>query len=217
MSDYSFTARRAALGAAAAAALVVGAAPFALAQSADDTDLNTESIKSDSVSTESAQNKGGEDGSLNLESVGGEDGSLEQFVPDTSTKACDLPNMGGSVKNLIPYLGLNIPSFIVNIATQALDEIPNPLKTAGIDVHTLGLGSLEGPACSVIFGGKMTTITTTTSSSASGTTTSDAPASGTTTTTSSVPTSTTRKAGGSSLAGLDGILDGSSLGSVGGA
>lgn len=158
MSDIRFNVRRAALGAAAATALVVGAAPFALAQSAD--------VNTDSVNTESISEGAGGEGSLNAGSLGSSDGSMEKLIPDTTTKACDLPNLGGSVKTIVPFLGLGIPTAILNLGTRALDEIPNPLETAGIDVHELGLGSLEGPLCSVIFGGTMTSIPTTTSAAA---------------------------------------------------
>lgn len=184
------TARRAVMGVAAAAALVVGGAPFAAAQ------MDTQSLDTESAAQ-------GESGSLDSGSLGEQGGSLEKFVPDTSKKACELPGLGGSVKTLIPYFGLNIPSFVLNIATQALDEIDNPLEVAGIDVHTMGLGSLEGPVCSVLLGGTMTTIKTTTSAtstetstSATGTSTSEEEGAGTgapttsstTTTTSQVPT-----------------------------
>lgn len=141
MSENRLNVRRAGLAIAAAAALTAGIAPFAAAQDAEEPangSLNTESVT-------------GDEGSL-----GG--GSLDDLSADPAEKSCELPSLGGSVDALLPYAGLSIPSFVKNILLQGLDTIDNPLETAGIDISELGIGSLEGPICSVILGGEMTEV-----------------------------------------------------------
>lgn len=141
MSENRLNVRRAGLAIAAAAALTAGIAPFAAAQDAEEPangSLNTESVT-------------GDEGSL-----GG--GSLDGLSADPAEKSCELPSLGGSVDALLPYAGLSIPSFVKNILLQGLDTIDNPLETAGIDISELGIGSLEGPICSVILGGEMTEV-----------------------------------------------------------
>lgn len=159
MSENRLNVRRAGLAIAAAAALTAGIAPFAVAQEPDETAPG-------SLSTESVA---GDEGSL-----GG--GSLDGISADPAEKSCELPSLGGSVEALLPYAGLSLPGFVKDILLKGLDSIDNPLETAGVDVAELGVGSLEGPICSVILGGKMTedpeapeettTQTTTTATSA---------------------------------------------------
>ena len=100
---------------------------------------------------------------MNTESVTGDEGSLgggslDGVSADPAEKSCELPSLGGSIDALLPYAGLSIPSFVKNILLQGLDTIDNPLETAGIDISELGIGSLEGPICSVILGGEMTEV-----------------------------------------------------------
>ena len=163
MSETRFNARRAGLAAAAVAALTLGTAPFALAQGSSEGAGSAEQI----TGSASGETEGeGGSGSLDPQSLtGGEDsegGSLDSFSADPTKKSCDLPSLGGSVDALLPYAGLSIPGFVKNILIKGLDTIDNPLETAGINVSELGIGSLEGPICSVILGGKMTTNPTTT-------------------------------------------------------
>ena len=141
MSENRLNVRRAGLAIAAAAALTAGIAPFAAAQDSGESatgSLNTESVT-------------GDEGSLGS-------GSLDGLSADPAEKSCELPSLGGSVDALLPYAGLSIPSFVKNILLQGLDTIDNPLETAGIDISELGIGSLEGPICSVILGGEMTEV-----------------------------------------------------------
>lgn len=159
MSENRLNVRRAGLAIAAAAALTAGIAPFAVAQEPDETAPG-------SLSTESVA---GDEGSL-----GG--GSLDGISADPAEKSCELPSLGGSVEALLPYAGLSLPGFVKDILLKGLDSIDNPLGAAGVDVSELGVGSLEGPICSVILGGEMTedpeapeettTQTTTTATSA---------------------------------------------------
>lgn len=212
MSETRFNARRAGLAAAAVAALTLGTAPFAIAQ--DSTESLTGSA--DQVTGSAAGDTEGESGSGSLDTqslTGGEDsedGSLSGISADPVEKSCELPSLGGSVEALLPYAGLSIPGFVKNILLKGLDTIDNPLESAGVNVSELGIGSLEGPVCSVLLGGKMTANpTTTTESTTEATTTTsaadeaegdDAETSTTapsTTTTSEVPT-----AGTGSLSGL---------------
>lgn len=145
MSETRFNARRAGLAIAAAAALTAGIAPFAVAQEADDA----------------------ASGSLNAESVTGDEGSLaggslDGISADPAEKSCELPSLGGSVDALLPYAGLSIPGFVKNFLIKGLDSIDNPLESAGVEISDLGIGSLEGPICSVLLGGKMTEVPETT-------------------------------------------------------
>lgn len=145
MSENRLNVRRAGLAIAAAAALTAGIAPFAAAQDAEEPangSLNNESVT-------------GEEGSL-----GG--GSLDGVSADPAEKSCELPSLGGSVDALLPYAGLSIPGFVKNILIKGLDTIDNPLETAGVDISELGVGSLEGPICSVLLGGEMTEVPETT-------------------------------------------------------
>ncbi|ANI93311.1 hypothetical protein [Dietzia timorensis] len=154
MSENRLNVRRAGLAIAAAAALTAGIAPFAAAQEAEapaNGSLNTESVT-------------GEEGSL-----GG--GSLDGISADPAEKSCELPSLGGSVDALLPYAGLSIPGFVKNILIKGLDTIDNPLETAGINISELGVGSLEGPICSVLLGGEMTEVPETTEESTTETTT----------------------------------------------
>lgn len=154
MSENRLNVRRAGLAIAAAAALTAGIAPFAAAQEAEapaNGSLNTESVT-------------GEEGSL-----GG--GSLDGISADPAEKSCELPSLGGSVDALLPYAGLSIPGFVKNILIKGLDTIDNPLETAGINISELGVGSLEGPICSVLLGGEMTEVPETTDESTTETTT----------------------------------------------
>ena len=179
MSENRLNVRRAGIAIAAAAALTAGIAPFAAAQDAEEPangSLNNESVT-------------GEEGSL-----GG--GSLDGVSADPAEKSCELPSLGGSVDALLPYAGLSIPGFVKNILIKGLDTIDNPLETAGVDISELGVGSLEGPICSVLLGGEMTEVpetteeTTTTEADEEGAGGEDEGAEGddTETTTSQVPT-----------------------------
>ena len=58
-----------------------------------------------------------------------------------------------------------------DILLKGLDSIDNPLESAGVDVSELGVGSLEGPICSVILGGEMTEDPETTEETTTETTT----------------------------------------------
>lgn len=139
MSENRLNVRRAGLAIAAAAALTAGIAPFAVAQEPDE-------AATGSLNAESAA---GDEGSL-----GG--GSLDGISADPAEKSCELPSLGGSVEALLPYAGLSLPGFVKDILLKGLDSIDNPLESAGVDVSELGVGSLEGPICSVILGGEMT-------------------------------------------------------------
>lgn len=154
MSENRLNVRRAGLAIAAAAALTAGIAPFAAAQ-------ETEAPANGSLNTESVT---GEEGSL-----GG--GSLDGISADPAEKSCELPSLGGSVDALLPYAGLSIPGFVKNILIKGLDTIDNPLETAGVNISELGVGSLEGPICSVLLGGEMTEVPETTEESTTETTT----------------------------------------------
>ena len=157
MSENRLNVRRAGLAIAAAAALTAGIAPFAAAQEAEapaNGSLNTESVT-------------GEEGSL-----GG--GSLDGISADPAENSCELPSLGGSVDALLPYAGLSIPGFVKNILIKGLDTIDNPLETAGVNISELGVGSLEGPICSVLLGGEMTEVPETTEESTTETTTTPA-------------------------------------------
>ena len=157
MSENRLNVRRAGLAIAAAAALTAGIAPFAAAQEAEapaNGSLNTESVT-------------GEEGSL-----GG--GSLDGISADPAEKSCELPSLGGSVDALLPYAGLSIPGFVKNILIKGLDTIDNPLETAGVNISELGVGSLEGPICSVLLGGEMTEVPETTEESTTEATTTPA-------------------------------------------
>ena len=167
------TLRRAGLVAAASAAVALGAAPLAAAQSAE----------------------------LPTSGSGEQAGSAQSVLPGADQQ-CELPGLGGSLDAILPYLGLSLPSSVTGSITSGLDGVENPLAAAGFEVSDLGAGSLEGPLCTVIFGGKMDDAPETTEeTSASATTTTEAEDQGADTTSgslesgsaaasSSVPTST---------------------------
>ncbi|WP_333619432.1 hypothetical protein [Dietzia sp.] len=139
------TLRRAGLVAAASAAVALGAAPLAAAQSAE----------------------------LPTSGTGEQAGSAQSVLPGADQK-CELPGLGGSLDAILPYLGLSLPSSVTGSLTSGLDEVENPLAAAGFEVSDLGAGSLEGPLCTVIFGGKMVDAPETTEETSAATTTTEA-------------------------------------------
>lgn len=180
----SLNLRRAGIATAAVAALSLGAAPFAAAQSADLSGLTGSAGSTTAAEATDAP----------ADDQGSSTGSLEGALTDGSKK-CELPSLGGSVDAVLPYLGLSVPAFLTNSATTALDDVENPLTAAGIDVSELGLGSLEGPLCTVIFGGTMVESTETTAPT---TTVTSSGVSGSDSSDSSAPTTS-----GSALGSLD--------------
>lgn len=117
---------------------------------------------------------GGGTGSLSPDSLsaggslgdGAESGSLPGLASDAPTDvACDLPELGGSVAKFSPLLGISgIPSAVVTLAASVLDAFPNLLDVVAGEGGGAALvgrtGSLSGPLCTTVLGGRLTTAVT---------------------------------------------------------
>lgn len=122
----------------------------------------------DGDESEGAESGGLESGSLesgSLDSGNSESGSLSDLAPDGAADAsCSLPGLGGSVAKFYPLFGISgIPSVVITLVTSALDGFPNLLDIvagAGGGAALVGAsGSVEGPLCTTLLGGQMTTST----------------------------------------------------------
>lgn len=140
----------------AASLVVVGGAGTAVAQGTD---------ASPATSAPAAGTGSLDTGSLDsgsMDSGSTEGGSVEGLTPKLdSTKYCELPGLGGSLSKIYPLLGITgVPPIVVTLVTGALDAFPNALEILGLDGYLGELGSLEGPLCGTVLGGKMTSSST---------------------------------------------------------
>lgn len=120
----------------------------------------TGSLSPDSLSADGSL---GDGGSLGADP---ESGSLPGLASDAATDvACDLPELGGSVAKFYPLLGISgIPSAVVTLAASVLDAFPNLLDVVAGEGGGAALvgrtGSLSGPLCTTVLGGRLTTAVT---------------------------------------------------------
>ena len=143
----------------AASLVVVGGAGTAVAQGTE-TAPATPAATSGSLDSGSLDSGSLDSGSLDSGSTEG--GSVEGLTPKLdSTKYCELPGLGGSLSKIYPLLGITgVPPIVVTLVTGALDAFPNALEILGLDGYLGELGSLEGPLCGTVLGGKMTSSST---------------------------------------------------------
>lgn len=207
----------------AASLVVVGGAGTAVAQDAASEAPSSSAPATSTAAADSGSLAGGSLESGSLESGSLEGGSAEGLMPkQDANKYCELPGLGGSVSKIYPLLGVTgVPSIVVTLVTGALDAFPNALEMLGAEGYLPQLGSLEGPLCSTLLGGKMVASTTSTpapTATATVTVVLDADGNPTTTVspsaTSVVPTSTSKVATTTTTAKADqGSLSGLGFGS----